>query len=126
MLNSPRAVAAARQMNTTRSAAVAFGIAIVAGLFQAGAVGQEPAVDQRMMAAIKAEALRTSEAAKLFHALTDTFGPRLTGSPSHVQAARWAVERFREWGLNDPHLEPFGFGSGWLLEKITTDMGAPR
>jgi carboxypeptidase Q len=115
-----------RQMKTTRSATVAFGVAIAAVRFQAGAFGQQPAVDQKMIAAIKAEALRPSEATKLFHTLTDTFGPRLTGSPAHVQAARWAVERFREWGLNDPHLEPFEFGSGWSLEKITAEMVAPR
>jgi hypothetical protein len=49
--------------------------------------------NQSTIAAIKAEGLRSTEAAVLFHTLTDMIGPRLTGSPAHVQAARWAVER---------------------------------
>jgi hypothetical protein len=41
---------------------------------------------QSMIAAIKAEGLRGTQAATLFHTLTDAIGPRLTGSPAHVQA----------------------------------------
>jgi carboxypeptidase Q len=81
---------------------------------------------QSMIGAIKAEGLRDSEATVLFHTLTDTIGPRLTGSPAHVQAARWAVERLRAWGLDNPRLEPFQFGRGWSLEKLTVEMTAPR
>jgi carboxypeptidase Q len=58
--------------------------------------------------------------------LTDGFGARLTGSPAHVEAARWTVERFRKWGLANPRLEPFEFGRGWSLEKLTVEMSAPR
>jgi len=96
----------------------------VAGLLHAGAE-QEP-INQTMITSIKAEGLRSSEAPNLFHALTDVLGPRLTGSPAHVEAARWAVERFRKWGLANPRLEPFEFGRGWSLEKLTVEMIAPR
>ena len=58
-----------------------------------------------MIAAIKAEGLRDTEATVLFLTLMDTIGPRLTGSPAHVQAARWAVERLKAWGLDNPRLE---------------------
>jgi len=81
---------------------------------------------QSMIAAIKAEGLRGTEATVLFHTLTDTIGPRLTGSPAHMQAARWAVERLKAWGLDNPRLEPFQFGRGWSLEKLTVEMTAPR
>ncbi len=81
---------------------------------------------QSMIASIKAEGLRSTEAPVVFHALTDTLGPRLTGSPAHVQAARWAAERFKAWGLDNPRLEPFQFGRGWSLEKLTVEMTAPR
>src|SRR5438309_10314855 len=80
---------------------------------------------QSMIAAIKAEGLRGTEATVLFHTLTDTIGPRLTGSPAHLQAARWAVERLKAWGLDSPRLEPFQFGRGWSLEKLTVEMTAP-
>src|SRR6202030_3584965 len=81
---------------------------------------------QSMIAAIKAEGPRGTEATVLFHTLTDTMGPRLTGSPAHMQAARWAVERLNAWGLDNPRLEPFQFGRGWSLEKLTVEMTAPR
>jgi len=54
---------------------------------------------QSIIAAIKAEGLSGTEATVLFYTLTDTIGPRLTGSPAHVQAARWAMERLKASGL---------------------------
>src|SRR3979409_1799746 len=81
---------------------------------------------QSIIAAIKAEGLRSTEAAVVFHTLTDTIGPRLTGSPAHVQAAGWAVERLKAWGLENPRLESFQFGPGWSLEKLNVEMTAPR
>lgn len=81
---------------------------------------------QSMIGAIKAEGARGTEATVLFHTLTDTIGPRLTGSPAHMQAASWAVERLKAWGLQDPRLEPFQFGRGWSLEKLIVEMTAPR
>src|SRR5262245_7908762 len=99
--------------------------AVVAGLLHAGAAVQAP-IDEAMITAIKAEGLRRSQAPDVFYTLTDVLGPRLTGSPAHVEAARWAVERFQKWGLANPHIEPFEFGRGWSLEKLTVEMIAPR
>ena len=100
-------------------------VAIVAGLFHAAPVAQER-IDWAMVDAIKAEGLKRSQASSLFHALTDVLGPRLTGSPAHAEAARWARDRFREWTLANPRLEAFEFGRGWSLEKVTVEMVAPR
>jgi hypothetical protein len=94
-------------------------------VFHARSVAQEP-TDQTMIAAIKAEGMRRSEAPTLFRALTDVLGPRLSGSPAYAAAARWALGRFREWGLANPRLEPFEFGRGWSLERLTVEMSAPR
>src|SRR5262245_5176458 len=58
---------------------------------------------------IRTEGLRRSRALDLYHTLTDDIGGRLTGSPAHLRAARWASERFTEWGLANPRLEPFEF-----------------
>ena len=107
-----------------KSLGIAAAVVVIAGLLYAGAPAQEP-IDQ-IIAAIKAEGLRRSEAPDLFYNLTDVLGPRLTGSPAHLTAARWAVERFQKWGLTNPHLEPFEFGHGWSLEKLTIEMIAPR
>jgi carboxypeptidase Q len=103
----------------------AVGVTIVVGLFGASAAAQEP-IDQAMTAKIRAEGMRSAEVPKLFHALTDVLGPRLTGSPAHAEAARWARDRFREWGLANPRQEAFEFGRGWALEKLTVEMIAPR
>jgi hypothetical protein len=45
--------------------------------------------------------------------------PRRVSSPAHLQSARWAVDRFAEWRLANPHLEPFEFGRGWQLECVS-------
>ena len=103
---------------------IAAGVVIVAAL-HAQASGQE-AIDQAAIAAIRAEGERRSEAQTLFHTLTDVLGPRLTGSPAHVQAARWARDRFRDWGLGSSRLEAFEFGRGWSLDKLVVEMIAPR
>ena len=73
---------------------------------------------QSMIAAIKAEGLRRTEATVLFHTLTDTIGPRLTGSPAHVQAARWAVERLKAWGSTTRGLNPFNSGADGRLKSL--------
>jgi len=71
-------------------------------------------------AAVSFLLLETSErGAVMDHArrVTDVNGPRLTGSPALDRAAAWAVEQFREWGL-DAELEPWGpFGRGWSVER---------
>jgi carboxypeptidase Q len=100
-------------------------VAIVAWLSQALPAAQDT-VDRTMIAAIKAEGRERSQAATLFYTLTDVLGPRLTASPAHLDAARWARDRFRDWGLADPRLEPFTFGRGWSLESLTVEMTAPR
>jgi carboxypeptidase Q len=100
-------------------------VVIAAVLCQSSPSGQQPDV-QSALAAIKAEGRRSTEAPRLFHTLTDVIGPRLSGSPGHLAAARWAVDRFKEWRLVNPRLEPFEFGRGWTLEKLTAEMTAPR
>src|SRR5437667_12538282 len=88
--------------------------AVLAGLLHAGGAAQGPnnRAQETVINAIKAEGLRSSEAPVLFHTLTDVFGARLTGSPSHLGAARWALAGFRGWGRQYPPLDPFGLGRG--------------
>jgi hypothetical protein len=83
-------------------------------------------IDTGMLARIRAEGLQQSRALPLFRTLTDEIGPRLTGSPAHIRAARWARDRFAEWGLTNARLEPFEFGRGWTLERISVEMTSPR
>ena len=79
-----------------------------------------------MVTSIRMEGLQRSRALVLYRTLTDDVGARLTGSPAHLQAARWALDRFAEWGLANPHLEPYEFGRGWQLEHVSVEMTEPR
>ncbi len=89
------------------------------------ALAQE-AIDTNMVGRIREEGLHRSRAPSLFSTLTDGIGARLTASPSYTQAARWARDRFAEWGLANPRLEPFEFGRGWSMDRISVEMTAPR
>ena len=80
----------------------------------------------QIVARIRAEGLQRSRALALYRTLTDEIGARLTGSPAHKQAAQWARDRFMEWGLANPHLEPYEFGHGWQLDHISVEMTEPR
>jgi carboxypeptidase Q len=94
-------------------------------LVSALASGQQPGAGD-MVTRIRTEGLQRSGVLALYRTLTDEIGGRLTGSPSHVQAARWAADRFSEWGLGDAHLEPFPFDRGWQLDHISVEMTEPR
>jgi hypothetical protein len=89
-------------------------------------VAAQERVDTAMVSRIKEEGLQRSRASALYQTLTDVIGARLTNSPAYRQAARWARDRFMEWGLANVHLEPFEFGRGWSLEKISVEMTSPR
>jgi carboxypeptidase Q len=108
---------------TNRRFSIAASVVLLAGALHSAAPQES---NQATIAAIKAEGLRRSEAQNLFHTLTDVLGPRLSGSPAYTEAARWAVQQFKKWGLANPRLEPFQFGRGWSIEKLTVEMISPR
>jgi carboxypeptidase Q len=86
----------------------------------------EEKVDLLTVHRIKGEAIESSQVMDhLFH-LTDVNGPRLTNSPGHLAAARWAVERLQSMGLAGAHLEPWGkFGRGWSFGRFTINLIEP-
>jgi carboxypeptidase Q len=106
-------------MRVLSVAAILLSVALVPALTQQRAGGD-------MVARIKAEGLQRSRALALYRTLTDEIGARLTGSPAHKQAAQWARDRFMEFGLTNPHLEPYEFGRGWQLEHLSVEMTEPR
>jgi carboxypeptidase Q len=78
------------------------------------------------LARIRAEGLEHSQAAAIFEYLTINIGPRLTASPAHKRAAEWTRDRLTSYGLSNVHLEPWKFGRGWELQKLTIEMIEPR
>lgn len=79
-----------------------------------------------VFAAIRKEGMENSSIMKSVHVLTDQYGPRLTGSPNHVDAARWTLRQMTEWGFDRTELEPFEFGfPGWVSERAVGLMLKP-
>src|SRR5579871_6916119 len=107
-------------MNPWRSCSL---ILLLAGV--AAAQTANP-LDPVSLAKLKREAFENSQAAPVFDMLTSTIGPRLTASPAHRRAAEFARDRLANYGLENARLEPWKFGRGWSLEKLTVEMAEPR
>jgi carboxypeptidase Q len=82
--------------------------------------------ERDVLARIRTEGLEHSQAAQVFDYLTIDIGPRLTASPAHKRAAEWTRDRLAAYGLSNVHLEPWKFGRGWELQKLTLEMIEPR
>ncbi len=82
--------------------------------------------DREMLAKIRTEGMDHSQVAPVFDHLTIDIGPRLTASPAHKRAAEWTRDRLAAYGLSNAHLEPWTFGMGWTLDKLTVEMIEPR
>ena len=77
-------------------------------------------------AAMRSEELEHSQIMHTLHMLTDRYGPRVTGTPNHEAAAKWAAAQMTEWGMKNAHLEPWEFGHpGWLNESASGHIDAP-
>lgn len=85
-----------------------------------------PLAQGDVLAKIRDEAQNRSQVLGYFATLTDQFGPRLTGTPAYKQSAEWARDQLKAIGLADPHLEPWQFGRGWMLDRLVVEMTEPR
>lgn len=95
-------------------------------LVMCAAVASAQAPDLNVFAKIRAEATEHSQAEPVFDMFTIGIGPRLTASPAHKHAAEYARDRLASYGLSNARLEPWHFGRGWTLEKLTIEMVEPR
>jgi carboxypeptidase Q len=86
----------------------------------------QPTIDRDLFAKIRAEATEHSQVVPVFDMFTVTIGPRLTASPAQKRASEWARDRLASYGLDNSHLEPWKFGRGWSMEKLTIEMIEPR
>ena len=101
--------------------------AVVVGVLVAGlGATAEERPDQVAFSRIRQEGMERSRILPTVHVLTDVYGPRLTGSPNLKAAGEWAIQQMREWGMANPHLEPWDFGRpGWGNERLVAHMVAP-
>ena len=83
-------------------------------------------VDESATARIRSEEMEHSQILHTLHMLTDRYGPRVTGTPNHEAAAKWAVAEMTRFGMKNGHLEPWDFGHpGWLNERASGFLVAP-
>ncbi len=84
-------------------------------------------VDLGVVDRIKTEATAHSKVMDHLYQLSEIHGPRLTGSPEFDDAARWAVERLKEIGVDGVHLEKWGpFGRSWSVQQFSVEQVEPR
>ena len=110
-------------MMARRLLGLTFAVGLAASAF---ASTQAPVIDAAVNARIRGEGMDRSQLLQTLHVLTDRFGPRLTGSPNHEQAARWAVEQLTAWGLANGRLEPWNFDrDGWFNVEASGHIVSP-
>src|ERR1044071_533022 len=95
-------------------------------ILPAAIFAQQAAPQADINAAIRKEEMENSKIMHTLHILTDLYGPRLTGSPNHENAAKWAASEMKSWGFDYTGLEPWDFGHpGWVNDRNTGLMISP-
>lgn len=79
-----------------------------------------------MLDKIRAEGLDRSQVLVVFDQLTTVIGPRLTNSPAHKRSIAWTQDILTRYGMSAVHAEPFVFGRGWTMDRVSIEMVAPR
>ena len=84
-------------------------------------------VDLDTVNRIRDEGFHHSRVMETLGHLTDSIGPRLTGSPGMREANEWTREQLEKWGLERARLESWGeFGLGWSFSRTSVHLLAPR
>ncbi len=114
-------------IRTSSAARAALFISLGALPLRAQQAARAEPVDTAAVERLKAEGLGDrSQVMDIASWLTDVYGPRLTNSPMQRRGADWALGKFREWGLADARLEPWGpFGRGWTSERFSLQVLSP-
>jgi carboxypeptidase Q len=71
------------------------------------------------------QGMRHSQAETLAQALTDSIGPRLTGSPANHAANAWIARSYAAWGIPARN-EPYGTWRAWTRGPSSVELVAPR
>jgi len=76
-------------------------------------------------AQILSEIREHSELTANLEYLSDTIGPRLTGSPQLKQANDWTRDMFAKYGLTNAHLEPWTMERSWTRGRASARIVSP-
>ena len=87
-------------------------------------VRRTPVTDPMLLRIVE-EGMQRSQAGALAQVLTDSIGPRLTGSPGFTSAGDWLVRKYKEWGVT-ARKEPWGTWNSFKRGVTHVDLIAPR
>ena len=94
--------------------------------FMAGPLAaQTLATDDPILRRIWDEGMNRSQAMKLIQVLTDSIGPRLSGSPGIKRGNDWLVATYKSWGV-EARNEQYGTWMGWRRGITHIDLMQPR
>src|SRR5262245_26724071 len=71
------------------------------------------------------EGMNNSQAYKLAQVLSDSIGPRLTGTPGIKRGNDWLVATYKSWGV-EARNEEYGKWRGWRRGTTHVDLMTPR
>ncbi len=113
-------------MKKYRSLHIAAVVLLLQSFVMPAAMLAQDGKQAEVYAAIRKEGMENSKIMHVMHHFADLYGPRLTGSPNHVNAAKWGAREMQAWGFDKALLEPFEFGHpGWVSERATGLMLKP-
>lgn len=81
----------------------------------------QAATDRQLMTEVKSY----NELMKNLEYLADQIGPRLTGSPNLDRASHWTEQRFKDYGLENVHLESWTIPHSWVRGPANGRMVSP-
>jgi hypothetical protein len=82
------------------------------------------AQQDQVVSAIVREATENSQLMRMSHELMDGVGPRLVGSSKMVKASDWAIEQYKQYGI-EARRENYGTWRGWDRGVTHVDMMSP-
>ena len=100
-------------------------LALVWSTLGAPLVAQTLPTDDPVIQRIWDEGMSRSQAMKLMQVLTDSIGPRLSGSPGIKRGNDWLVATYQQWGVTARN-EQYGTWVGWRRGITHIDLMQPR
>ena len=83
-------------------------------------------VDYKMTNKIRDEGFNRSQVMDIIGYMTDVLGPRFSNSPGYTKAAKWAVDKFKEFGIS-AKLDAYGeVGPGWTNTYTSVHLLEPK
>ena len=86
---------------------------------------QRFATQDPIIRGIWVEGMERSQANTLSQVLTDSIGPRLTGSPGSEAASDWVMNMYESWSI-ETRQETYGTWDGWARGVTHVDLLQPR